>query len=138
MYIEQGYKGNIGLWKYFVLPIGFIGFMAVNYVLTLSSPVSTEEMLNDMIAKLGSNIVLIMLLAPLAVGLFVVLGWTALVHQQSIVSLTTSRRKIDWKRIFYAFFLWGGLTVLLTGIDVFLSPEDYVCLLYTSPSPRDA
>ena len=126
MYIEQGYKGNIGVWKYFVLPIGFIAFMALNYVAMLASPVSTEEMLNNMIEKLGSNIVLITLLAPLAVGLLIVLGWTVLVHQQSIVSLTTSRKRIDWKRIFYAFFLWGGITVLLTGIDVYFSPDDYV------------
>ncbi|RNC90206.1 MAG: CPBP family intramembrane metalloprotease [Allomuricauda sp.] len=126
MYIEQGYKGNIGVWKYFVLPIGFIAFMALNYVAMLASPVSTEEMLNNMIEKLGSNIVLITLLAPLAVGLLIVLGWTVLVHQQSIVSLTTSRRRIDWKRIFYAFFLWGGITVFLTGIDVYFSPDDYV------------
>lgn len=126
MYIEQGYKGNIGLWKYFILPTGFIAFMALNYIAMLAFPVSTEEMLNDMIAKLGSNIVLITLLAPLAVGLVVVLGWTALVHQQSIVSLTTSRPKIDWKRIFFAFFLWGALTIVLTGIDVYFSPDDYV------------
>jgi len=126
MYVEQGYKGNIGVWKYFVLPIGFIAFMALNYVAMLASPVSTEEMLNNMIEKLGSNIVLITLLAPLAVGLLIVLGWTVLVHQQSIVSLTTSRKRIDWKRIFYAFFLWGGITVLLTGIDIYFSPDDYV------------
>lgn len=126
MYIEQGYKGNIGLWKYFIIPMGFIGFMVLNYVATVTSPVSIEDAMQQMIDQLGSNLVLIILLAPLAVGLFVVLGWTYLVHQQSITSLTTSRKKIDWKRIVYAFSLWGGLTVLLTGIDIYFSPDDYV------------
>ncbi|TAI48651.1 CPBP family intramembrane glutamic endopeptidase [Flagellimonas allohymeniacidonis] len=126
MYIEQGYKGSLGLWKYLFLPIGFIAFMAFNYLATINSPVSVEDTLNQLIDQLGSNIVLIILLAPLAAGLFVVLGWTYLVHQQSITSLTTSRKRIDWKRIFFAFFLWGGLTVLLTGIDIYFSPEDYV------------
>jgi len=32
MYIEQGYKGDIGIWKFWVLPIGFIALMAFNYV----------------------------------------------------------------------------------------------------------
>lgn len=126
MYIEQGYKGEIGLWKYFILPLGFIGFMVFNYVLTLNSPVSTEAIMTDMITQLGSNMVLIILLAPLAIGLFVVLGWTYLIHQQSITSLTTARKRIDWKRILFAFSLWGGLTILLTLIDIYFSPDDYV------------
>ncbi len=126
MYIEQGYKGNIGLWKYFVIPLCFIGFMGLNYIATVTSPVSVEDAMQQMITQLGSNLVLIMLLAPLAVGLFVVLGWTYLVHQQSITSLTTSRKKIDWGRILFAFALWGGLTILLTAIDIYFSPDDYV------------
>nr|WP_298789405.1 CPBP family intramembrane glutamic endopeptidase [uncultured Allomuricauda sp.] len=126
MYIEQGYKGSIGLWKYFVIPVLFIGFMGLNYVATVTSPVSVEDAMQQMIDQLGSNVVLIILLAPLAVGLFVVLGWTYLVHQQSITSLTTSRKKIDWKRVMYAFSLWGGLTALLTGIDIYFSPDDYI------------
>ncbi len=126
MYIEQGYKGNIGLWKYFIIPLGFIGFMAFNYILTINSDINVEDAMGSMIDKLGTNIVLIILLVPLVAGLFVVLGWTILVHQQSIRSLTTSRKKIDWKRLFFAFALWGGLTIVITLIDVYASPEDYV------------
>lgn len=125
MYIEQGYKGDIGLWKYFIIPVGFIGFMIFNYVLTINSPVNVEDALTTMIDQLGSNQVLIILLAPLVAGFFVVLGWTYLVHRQSITSLTTSRAGIDWGRILFAFFLWGGITVILTLIDVYASPEDY-------------
>ncbi|ETN95330.1 CPBP family intramembrane glutamic endopeptidase [Zhouia amylolytica] len=125
MYIEQGYKGNIGLWKYWVLPVCFIGFIIFNYISTVNSPVSVEAMLQSMIDKLGSNIVLIILLAPLAVGLFVVWGWVKLVHEQSITSLTTSRRKVDWKRIFFAFILWGSISSGMIGVDYFLNPENY-------------
>ncbi|MBT8186603.1 MAG: CPBP family intramembrane metalloprotease [Croceitalea sp.] len=126
MYIEQGYKGTIGMWKYLIIPVGFISFMVFNYILTINSSIDVEDAMRTMIEQLGSNIVLIILLAPLVMGLFVVLGWSFLVHQQSITSLTTSRKKIDWKRVFFAFGLWGGLTVLLTLIDVYTSPNDYV------------
>ena len=126
MYIEQGYKGDIGLWKYFVIPVGFIGFMAINYVLTINSPVNVEDAMATMIEQFGTNLVLIMLLLPLVVGFFVVLGWTFLIHRQSITSLTTSRVKVDWKRVFFAFFLWGGITVIFTLLDVFGNPDDYV------------
>lgn len=126
MYIEQGYKGHLGLWKYLFLPTGFIGLMVVNYILTINSPVSVEDAMQQMIEQWGANTVLVIALLPLAFGLFVVLGWTKLIHPQSITSLTTSRKKIDWKRIFFAFSLWGGVTILLTLIDIYASPEHYV------------
>ena len=126
MYIEQGYRGNLGLWKYLILPTGFIAFMVLNYIATINSSVSVEDMMADLIAQVGTNIVLIMVLLPLALGLFVVLGWTKLVHPQSIRSLTTAREKIDWNRVLYAFILWGALTVGLTLLDYLISPESYV------------
>lgn len=126
MYIEQGYQGDIGIWKFWVLPLGFIAFMVFNYISMLFSPVSVDVMMADLIDKLGTNLVLIILLAPLVVGLFIVWGWVKVIHPQSIRSLTTSRRKVDWKRIFFAFFLWAGMTILITGADILWSPEDYV------------
>ncbi len=126
MYIEQGYRGDLGLWKYFILPTGFIGLMVINYLTTVNSPVSVEDMMEDLIAQLGTNTVLILVLFPLAFGLFVVLGWTKLVHPQSIRSLTTARPKIDWSRVFFAFGIWSLITVGLTLADYFISPEDYV------------
>lgn len=126
MYIEQGYRGEIGLWKYFILPVGFIVFMALNYIALVLSPISADEAMAQMIEQLGLNLVLVINLGFLAVGLFLVLGWTLLVHKQSITSLTTSRSKIDWKRILFAFFLWGGITAMFTLIDVYASPEHYV------------
>lgn len=126
MYIEQGYRGDLGLWKYLFLPMGFISLMAFNYIATLSSPVSVEDMTAELIQTFGANTVLIMLLAPLALGLPIVLGWTKFIHPQSIRSLTTSRKKVDWGRVWFAFAVWGFLTLGLTGLDIWLSPGDYV------------
>ena len=125
MYIEQGYEGNFSLWKFWILPLGFIGFMILNYISVLYSPVSVDVMMADLIDKLGSNLVLIILLVPLALGLFFILGWVLLIQSQSIRALTTSRKKIDWKRIGFAFFLWGAIIVLLTGVDIYFSPDKY-------------
>ena len=126
MYIEQGYRGDLGHWKYLFLPMGFISLMAFNYVATMSSPVSVEDMTADMIRTFGANTVLVMLLLPLVLGLPIVLGWTKFIHPQSIRSLTTSRKKVDWARVWFAFILWGLLTLGLTGLDIWLSPGDYV------------
>lgn len=125
MYIEQGYRGDLGLWKYLFLPTGFIFLMVVNYIITVNSPISVEDSMAQMIEQLGTNTVLILLLAPLAFGLVVVLGWTKLVHPQSIRSLTTSRSRIDWKRVVFSFGIWSLITVGLTVLDYWTSPGDY-------------
>ncbi len=126
MYIEQGYRGTDKLWIYSVLPLGFIAFMIFNYISTLYAPIDVDVMMQNLIEQLGSNTVLVILLLPLAFGLFIVWGWVKLVHAQSIGSLTTSRKRVDWKRILFAFSLWGFFSVVLTAIGIYLSPEDYV------------
>tara|TARA_B100001175_G_scaffold29468_1_gene21677 strand:+ start:409 stop:1368 length:960 start_codon:yes stop_codon:yes gene_type:complete len=57
-----------------------------------------------------------------SIGLYLTVKF---LHNQSIKSLTTSREKIDYSRIFYSFFLVIGITVLFMPIDLFLAPEDY-------------
>tara|TARA_R110002049_G_scaffold270092_1_gene447086 strand:+ start:448 stop:1386 length:939 start_codon:yes stop_codon:yes gene_type:complete len=127
MYIEQGYKRKTkGLWKYFVLPIGFIILMVFNYIAVKNSPVNVDDMMNQLIDQWGRNTVFAINLIPLAVGCFVVLGWTKLIQRQSITSLTTSRKKIDFKRIGFSFAFWGLLTIVLFAIGFVLSPADFV------------
>jgi membrane protease YdiL (CAAX protease family) len=126
MYVEQGYKGQIGLWKYLFIPLGFIALMVVNYILSLNMTTSTEDMMAQLIDQFGTTLVFILVVGPLSALLFVVWGWTKLVHQQTIRSLTTARKKVDWKRIFFAFFLWGGLTTAMGFADILTRPEDFV------------
>lgn len=126
MFIEQGYKGKIGLWKYWVPILGFSALMIVNYVMTINSPMDVDVMMKQVIDKIGLNAFFILAIGPLVAGFFVILGWVYLVHGQSIISLTTSRKKVDWKRILFAFLLWGGITTLMMLADIMMSPDDYV------------
>ncbi len=126
MFIEQGYKGNIGLWKYWIPILGFSALMVVNYIMTINSPVDVDVMMKQVIDKLGLNIFFILAIGPLVAGFFIILGWVYLVHGQSITSLTTSRKKVDWKRVLFAFLLWGGITMLMMLADIIMSPDDYV------------
>lgn len=126
MYIEQGYKGNIGLWKYWVPILGFGALMVVNYIMTINSTVDIDVMMKKIIDQIGLNVFFILAIGPLVVGFFAILGWVYIVHGQSLTSLTTSRKKVDWKRVVFAFALWGGVTALLMGVDIIMSPEDYV------------
>jgi hypothetical protein len=95
MFIEQGYKGNIGLWKYWIPILGFSALMVVNYIMTINSPIDVDVMMKNFIDKVGLNVFFILAIGPLVAGFFIILGWVYLVHGQSLTSLTTSRKKVD-------------------------------------------
>jgi len=124
-YIQQAYRGELGLWKYLIIPIIFFGLMALNFVAIVVLDLDVEEIIRQEIEKKGENRFLIESLIPFAVGLIMIFLWVKYIHRQSITSLTTSRKKVDWKRVFFSFGLWTLITVLLLGIDYALSPENY-------------
>ena len=126
MYIEQGYKSEYKIWKYLLIPVGFIGLLVLNFVGMKLLNIDMDALIQSQIQKKGATRFLIEMLLPLVVGLGIVLFWTKFVHAQTLTSLTTSRKKIDWKRVLFAFSLWGSITVLLTFISYQFNPEGYI------------
>ncbi|WP_282161764.1 CPBP family intramembrane glutamic endopeptidase [Ulvibacterium marinum] len=126
MYVEQGYKGEIGIWKYFLIPLGFIGLMVLNYLAIVLLDLDIEAIMEAEINRKGANLFLIEMLIPFIVGLALLFLWVKFIHKQTLTSLTTSRQKIDWKRVFFAFVLWSTITIVITGIDIVVAPEDYI------------
>ena len=124
MYIEQLKSKKVNLFSYLPIPLGFILLMLVNFL--MSDGVDTNEVIQQTIKMIGVNLTFVALVGPLAFGLLIVLFWVKFVQGQSITSLTTSRTKIDWKRIFFSFFLWGSITTLLILGLYFTQPENFV------------
>lgn len=126
MYIEQAYKGKPELWKYLIIPGVFIGYMALNFiVLSLMGEGQMEELMAKAIEKAGEINFLIQMLVPFAITLGLLFIWVKYIHKQTITALTTSRAKTDWRRIFFAFFLWGSITTLFVYLDYSFSPDNY-------------
>lgn len=133
MYIEQGYKGLKDSWRYIVGVIFiFIGWQAVGMIplflgimsKTLSGeppPLSVPEM----VTSFGPNLFLLLMLLSFAIGLVFIFLTVKLLHKQSFTALTTSRKKIDWKRVFFGFFIWAIITIIMVGLDIYSSPENY-------------
>lgn len=124
-YIQQGFKGDLGIWKYFIIPILFFSFMGLNLMVIFVLDIDVENLIKQEILSKGSNRYLLESLIPFAIGLIAIFLWVKFVHKQSLTSLTTARKKIDWKRIFFAFCLWGGITAFFIVLDYQLSPENY-------------
>lgn len=56
-------------------------------------------------------------------GLYLVVNY---LHQQTMLSLTTSRSTLDWSRVFYAFSVWAVFTIVSTTAFYFFAPGDFV------------
>ncbi len=126
MFIEQAYKGNTSLFRYLLIPVGFMGFMALNYVALLTSEADTKELMTQMIDQLGANTVLVINLLPLVLGFFFMLFWYKFILNLPLKSAISSRSRVDFKRIFFSFLLWGLLVGGLSFIEILSAPENYV------------
>ena len=132
-YIQQAFTGKLGMWKYLVVSVFFFGFMGLNLLAIFLLDFDVDQIMKDQIALKGSNQVLFENLIPFAIGLGAVFFWVKYVHNQRIRTLTTSRKKVDWKRVFFAFSLWGTITALFILIDYQVSPEDYILNFQLEP-----
>ena len=124
MYIEQLQKIRLNLWTYAVIPCLFSALMIFNYV--SSEGVDTNQLMKQMTKEIGINGTFVMLVAPLAFMLLLVLFYNKFIQNISLRILTTSRPKIDWSRVFFSFGVWGGITIITTLIGYFSVPEDFV------------
>jgi len=125
MFIAQGYKSEYSFWKYLLIPGGFIGLLVLNFLALKLLNLDVEAIMKSEIERKGSTRFFAENLVVFAVGLGMLFFWVKFIHKQTIRSLTTSRNKIDWKRIIFAFILWGTITILFTVIDYQLAPENY-------------
>jgi len=134
-YLEQAYQSLHDLWRY-ILGIVIIFFAwqligMIPLVIGLGIKVLGEEAVNmptdipQMIKILGNNMFLFLMLLSFAFGLLGVFISAKLLHKQSITSLTTARNKIDWKRFWFLFFLWGIVSSGFVLLDYYMSPENY-------------
>jgi len=124
MYIEQAKKVKTNSLLFFILPLGFISLMIVNYIMSVG--VDTTEVIQQTIKLLGVNGTFIAIILPLVMGLFIVLFWAKFIQGQSLISLTTSRAKIDWTRVFFSFSVWAGITIVMIGLAYLATPENFI------------
>lgn len=143
MYIAQAQHTLNDWWRYIigviVAVIGVVIF-SMPHLFALMAKVVEDDLdasqLDDMefiMQAFSPNVNLIFIILPFIGGLLFLLFMVKKMHQQSITSLTTSRKKVDWKRIWFAFFFWGIISSALVVADYYISPGDYVFNLNWQP-----
>ncbi len=135
MYISQAFHALHEWWRYLIgliiiimaVIIGQIPFTAAVFIQAFKNGDSIfglDE--KKMMSLLEPNLNLFLMLLSFTIGLVGLLLVAKYLHKESIVQLTTSRTKIDWKRFWFVFMLWGIVSSSFVLIDYYVSPENYV------------
>lgn len=134
MFIEQGINSENKFWKYIVGSIliiiaSFLGqaplLVALYYdTLVKGKPYPTSN--DDIMRFFEPNLTLFLILISFVfvmLGIFFVVRY---LHNQTMLSITTARAKIDWKRVLFSFSIWAIFTILSTLAFYFTNPTDFV------------
>ncbi len=123
-FIQQAYKGHNDFWRYLITTLIVMAPFLLNIVIYVAFPEMFEESMEAVDNYEGNkNLFLFLNLIPFAILLVFLFLFVKFLHERSLTSLTTSRQKIDWKRVFYAFFLWFGTSLAFLIVGYFMAPE---------------
>ncbi|MBZ9731316.1 CPBP family intramembrane metalloprotease [Salegentibacter sp. JZCK2] len=132
MYIAEAFKYRHDFWRYIIgtiLVVGgvIIGQIPLGVAVFLERGMEIAEMTETEIMQvLDSNLTFFLILLTFAAGLGVLLLVVKLLHNQPIRSLTTSRKKVDWGRVWFGFGLVAAFTVIVTLVEYAVNPEDFL------------
>ena len=111
-YIQQAYKGQREIWMFILTTIFVAGIFLGNFVVYLTSEPGELDAAMDLFKNWPSSVFLLVNLLPFVFLLGLLFLLVKYVHQRSILSLTTSRPKVDYKRILFSFLMITIYTVV--------------------------
>ena len=121
MFIEQAYKGDNTWWKVLVTFALTAGVFIYNFIMYFVMSKEEMDQLYKLMRQIPNNLALFINLIPFLFLLLFLFFLVRVLHQRNIVSLTTSREKIDFKRILFSFGLIVSLTLISFIISYFMN-----------------
>ncbi len=126
MFIEQAYKGDNALWKVLLTSGITMAVFILNLIVFLLTSEEDMAAAYDMMKEIPTHLSLIINLVPFIFILLVLFLLVKFLHNRSILSLTTSRKKVDVKRILFSFMLVFVFTIATFILGYYMTPENYV------------
>ena len=130
MFLEQAVPYKNPFWTYllgsFVIIIfTFIGQLPLTFFLTGDALAASGGDPLLALRNLDKNLQLFLLMIPFAIGFLGLLLVVKKLNERSLLSISSSRKALDWQRILFAFMVWGGASIVLIFSDYMISPESY-------------
>ena len=134
MFIEQGIKSENRFWKYIwgslvIILASFMGQIVFLIALLIDSltkgkpyPTNNEAIMQYFDPNLTLFLIMVSFVFTM-LGVVLVLRY---LHKQTMLSVTTSREKVDWNRIVFSFLIWASFTIISTLLSYFYNPVDFI------------
>ena len=110
MFINQAYKGDNTWWRVLVTTLLTAGIFVANFIAYFFMTKEEMDEVYQSMSEIPNNLSLFINLSPFILLLGLLFLLVRVLHKRSILSLTTSRNEVDYKKILFSF----GLIVLMT------------------------
>lgn len=138
-HLERALDGQNEFWKYLVnfiasffggSMIGSIPLIAIIAIKTIESkgaiaPNPTNAM-DFSVYGISSNLGLILLLLPFALGLLMAILLMRPLHKRTFAEVVNGTKSIRWKRAFTGFAIWLAIMAIYFIVDYAIDPANYV------------
>lgn len=134
MFIEQRVSKKNVFGKYLIGSV-FVFFASALGQVPLIVAIAYEATTNDrkfptandaMMRFLEPNLTLFLLLISFVFAFYALILTIKYIHKQTLLSVTTARKKIDWSRVFYSFSVWSIITIISTLIYYYAAPGNFI------------
>jgi membrane protease YdiL (CAAX protease family) len=133
MFIENGFFPENRFWKYILgsvliilaATLGQIPLMIAIFVKSFTTGKSFPTDESEIMTFLEPNSTLFLILISFAFAFLSIILVVRSFHKQTLLSVTTSREKVDWRRIFFSFGIWSLITIFSTLILYYSNPEGF-------------
>ena len=135
-YLHDSWRYLVGFVVIFIIwQLGSLPFVLVAMLKIFADggDISSLEDPNIVMTILDSNLTLFLMLLSFVIGLLGLIFWIKKVHKQPMLSVTTTRKKVDWGRFGFGFGLIAIVTVVLTTLDYYGNPDAYILQFETGP-----
>ena len=134
-YIQQAFKGR-NEWYLYLISIFLVlfGWQIIGRIpLLISAAIFSDDMgdfakaaeNNFLGIGIDSNLYLFLMILMFIFGLLALIVCIKYIHKRKFTTLVTSRKKIDWKRFWFAFVIWAVVAIVVTAVGILISPENY-------------
>lgn len=122
MFIEQGVKPENKFWKYLVgslvvfiaSQIGSVPLVIAVFYKSFTTGDTMPSTNDEIIKFLEPNLSLFLTLLLFVFGFIGFIFVIKKIHHQTLLSVTTTRKKIDWSKILFSFGIWSLITIVST------------------------
>jgi uncharacterized protein len=134
MFINQAIKPENKFWKYLLgslivfiaAQLGSVPLAIAVFFRSVKDKKPFPMTQDAMLTYLESNLSLFLLLLMFVFAIISLNLVVKYMHKQTFLSVTTSRKKVDWNRILFSFFLWTFISIAMVLVTYYMNPKDFV------------